>query len=75
MVHPEAAHPLLARLGAVEATPRGMLTDPAVRAAVEASYDEEDPWPVADAVLSLVAAAPAAAGRRALAGRPGPAGR
>ncbi len=57
VVHPEAVHPLLARLGAVEATPRGMLTDPAVRAAVEASYDEEDPWPVADAVLSLVAAA------------------
>jgi hypothetical protein len=57
VVHPEAAHPLLARLGAVEATPRGMLTDPAVRAAVEASYEEEDPWPVADAVLSLVAAA------------------
>ncbi len=57
VVHPEAAHPLLARLGSVEATPRGMLTDPAVRAAVEASYDEEDPWPVADAVLSLVAAA------------------
>ena len=56
-MHPQAAHPLLARLGAVEATARGMLTDPAVRAAVEASYDEEDPWPVADAVLSLVAAA------------------
>jgi hypothetical protein len=57
VVHPGAAHPLLARLGAVEATPRGILTDPAVRAAVEASYDEEDPGPVADAVLGLVAAA------------------
>ena len=57
VVDPEAVHPLLARLGAVEATPRGMLADPVVRAAVEASYDEEDPWPVAEAVLSLVAAA------------------
>ena len=61
-VHPEAAHPLLARLGAVEATPRGVLADPAVRAAVAASYDEEDPWPVAEAVLSLVAAARLAPG-------------
>jgi hypothetical protein len=57
VVHPGAVHPLLARLGAVEATPRGVLTDPAVRAAVAASYDEEDPGPVADAVLGLVAAA------------------
>ncbi|HEY5356500.1 MAG TPA: hypothetical protein VIJ82_02190 [Streptosporangiaceae bacterium] len=56
VVHPGAAHPLLARLGAVEATPRGVLTDPAVQAAVEASYDEEDPGPVAEAVLGLVAA-------------------
>ena len=37
--HPEAAHPLLARLGAVEATPRGALEDPATRAAVATSYD------------------------------------
>jgi hypothetical protein len=57
VVHPEAAHPLLARLGAVEATPRGVLADPAVSATVTASYDEEDPGPVAGAVLSLVAAA------------------
>lgn len=57
VVHPEAAHPLLARLGAVEATPRGILEDPATRAAVEASYDEEDPAPAAEAVLGLVAAA------------------
>jgi hypothetical protein len=57
VVHPEAAHPLLARLGAVEATPRGVLADPAVRAAVAASYDEEDPEPIAAAVLSLVAGA------------------
>ena len=57
VVHPGAVHPLLARLGAVEATARGVLADPAVRATVAASYDEEDPGPVADAVLSLVAAA------------------
>ncbi len=57
IVHPGAVHPLLARLGAAPATPRGVLADPAVRAAVAASYDEEDPGPVADAVLSLVAAA------------------
>src|SRR5215472_9418989 len=55
VVHPGAVHPLLARLGAVEATPHGVLADPAVRAAVEASYDTEDPGPIADAVLSLVA--------------------
>jgi len=57
VVHPGAVHPLLARLGATEATPRGVLADPAVRAAVAASCDEEDPGPVADVVLSLVAAA------------------
>jgi hypothetical protein len=57
VVQAGAAHPLLARLGAVEATPQGVLADPAVRAAVRASYDEEDPGPIADAVLSLVAAA------------------
>jgi hypothetical protein len=57
VVQSAAVHPLLARLGAVEATPQGALADPAVRAAVEASYDEEDPGPIADAVLSLVAAA------------------
>ncbi len=57
VVHPDAAHRLLARLGAVEAIPRGVLADPVVHAAVAASYDEEDPGPVADAVLSLVAAA------------------
>jgi hypothetical protein len=61
VVHPEAAHPLLARLGAIEATPRSVLADPATRAAVEASYEEEDPAPVADAVLGLVAGEPGAA--------------
>jgi hypothetical protein len=57
VIHSTAVHPLLTRLGAVEATPHGVLSDPAVRAAVAASYDEEDPGPIADAVLSLVAAA------------------
>jgi hypothetical protein len=57
VVQSGAVHPLLARLGAVEATPRSVLADPAVRAAVEASYDEEDPGPIAEAALSLVAAA------------------
>jgi hypothetical protein len=57
VVHPGAAHPLLARLGAAEATPRDVLADPAVRAAVAESYDMEDPAPVADVVLSLAAAA------------------
>ena len=70
VVDPEAAHPLLARLGAVEATPRGVLTDPATRAAVrnsydaatEAGYDDDGPDRVADAVLGLVAAANAERG-------------
>jgi hypothetical protein len=62
VVDPEAAHPLLGRLGAVEATPRGVLGHPATRAAVEAACDEEDPAPIADVVLGLVAAAHAERG-------------
>src|SRR5690606_2163320 len=61
-VHPQAVHPLLLRLGAVEAGPREVLADPAVRAAVEGSLDAEDPEPVAEAVLGLVAAANLAPG-------------
>jgi hypothetical protein len=57
VVQAGAVHPLLTRLGAVEATPQGVLAEPAVRAAVEASYDEEDPGPIAAAVLGLVAEA------------------
>ncbi|MCO6010929.1 hypothetical protein NE236_38825 [Actinoallomurus purpureus] len=57
VVHPEAAHPLLLRLGAVEAGPRAVLTDAATRAAVAASYDEEDPEPIGHAILTLVARA------------------
>ena len=56
-VHPEAVHPLLLRLGAVEAGPRAVLADPAVRAAVEGSLDADDPDEIASAVLGLVAAA------------------
>jgi antitoxin (DNA-binding transcriptional repressor) of toxin-antitoxin stability system len=53
----DAAHPLLARLGALEATPRSVLEHPATLAAVDASLDEEDPGPIAEAVLWLVDAA------------------
>ncbi|GAA5073055.1 hypothetical protein HNP84_009277 [Thermocatellispora tengchongensis] len=62
IVHPDAAHPLLLRLGAAEATPRTVLDDPLTRAAVSASLDSDDPEPVARAVLSLVAAAGLVAG-------------
>jgi len=57
IVDPQAVHPLLARLGALEATPRGILDHPATIAAVDASLDEDDPGPIADAVLGLVRAA------------------
>jgi len=57
VVHPEAAHPLLLRLGAVEAHPRTLLEDPRVRAAVENALDEDDPGPVVEAVLGLVGGA------------------
>jgi antitoxin (DNA-binding transcriptional repressor) of toxin-antitoxin stability system len=64
VVAPEAAHPLLTRLGAVEATPRSVLEDPSTRAAVrnsyesavEAAYDDDSPQRLADAVLGLLAA-------------------
>jgi hypothetical protein len=70
VVAPVAAHPLLARLGAVEATPRSVLEDPATRAAVqhsydsavEAAYDDDSPRRLADAVLGLLAALDVAPG-------------
>ena len=40
VAHPDAAHPLLEKLGALPATPRAVLTTPQVRAAVAASMDE-----------------------------------
>ncbi len=62
VVHPDAAHPLLRRLGAAEATPRTVLEDPLTHAAVTESLDSADPEPVAQAVLALVEAAGVAAG-------------
>ncbi|PZG07617.1 sacsin N-terminal ATP-binding-like domain-containing protein [Nonomuraea aridisoli] len=62
IVHPEAAHPALLRLGAAEATPRTILDDPLTKAAVAQSLDSPDPGPVARAVLSLVGAAGLAPG-------------
>ncbi|MFD0484171.1 sacsin N-terminal ATP-binding-like domain-containing protein [Kineococcus sp. GCM10028916] len=50
------ARELLSRLGAREGGAWAVLTDPAVRAAVVASPDAEDPDEVAAAVLDLVAA-------------------
>ncbi|MGY1815036.1 sacsin N-terminal ATP-binding-like domain-containing protein [Blastococcus sp. SYSU D00820] len=62
-----AARRLLERLGARPASAAAVLADPAVRAAVERSLDtvedgDGDPGAVADAVLSLVAAAGPAPG-------------
>ncbi|MDP9864676.1 MULTISPECIES: sacsin N-terminal ATP-binding-like domain-containing protein [Streptosporangium] len=62
VVHRDAAHPLLLRLGAGEATPRTVLEDPLTRAAVAQSLDSPDAEPVAQAVLALVEAAGLAAG-------------
>ncbi|MFC4494504.1 sacsin N-terminal ATP-binding-like domain-containing protein [Streptomyces ovatisporus] len=44
VAHPDAAHPLLEKLGATGATPRAVLTTPQVRAAVAASLDAEEAW-------------------------------
>ncbi|MGW7261817.1 sacsin N-terminal ATP-binding-like domain-containing protein [Streptomyces sp. NPDC054842] len=62
VAHPEAAHPLLEKLGALPATPRAVLTTPQVRAAVAASLDDEGGWDqegpdaeeLAETVLALV---------------------
>ncbi|MFI7276095.1 sacsin N-terminal ATP-binding-like domain-containing protein [Streptomyces sp. NPDC049879] len=63
IAHPDAAHPLLEKLGAAPATPRAVLTSPQVRAAVAASADpdpdvwDEDAVPAAELagiVLALV---------------------
>lgn len=62
IVHPDAAHPLLLRLGAAEATPRTVLEDSLTKAAVAESLDSPEPDPVARAVLSLVDAAGLSAG-------------
>ncbi|QBI52273.1 sacsin N-terminal ATP-binding-like domain-containing protein [Streptomonospora litoralis] len=57
IVHPEAADPLLERLGAVEAGAAAILADPQTRAAVENSLDADDPDTVSGPVLDLVALA------------------
>ncbi|WP_405979421.1 sacsin N-terminal ATP-binding-like domain-containing protein [Streptomyces sp. NBC_00158] len=70
VAHPDAAHPLLEKLGALPATARAVLTTPQVRAAVAASldageiWDEDapDPEELADTVLTLVRAAGLAPG-------------
>lgn len=62
MAHPDAAHPLLEKLGALPATPRAILTTPQVRAAVAGSLDDAPAWDdegldaeeLAEVVLSLV---------------------
>ncbi|MDF3300467.1 sacsin N-terminal ATP-binding-like domain-containing protein [Streptomyces tropicalis] len=63
VAHPDAAHPLLEKLGALPATPRAVLTTPQVRAAVQASLDDDtgawdedtpDAEELADTVLALV---------------------
>ncbi|GGZ45289.1 hypothetical protein GCM10010387_44740 [Streptomyces inusitatus] len=62
VVHPDAAHPLLEKLGALPATPRAVLTTPQVRAAVAGSLDAGEIWDedaldaeeLADTVLALV---------------------
>ncbi|MFB7981183.1 sacsin N-terminal ATP-binding-like domain-containing protein [Streptomyces vinaceus] len=62
VAHPDAAHPLLERLGALPATPRAVLTTPQVRAAVAASLDAGEVWDedaldaeeLAEVVLRLV---------------------
>ena len=63
VAHPDAAHPLLEKLGALPATPRAVLTTPQVRAAVAASLDDDGDWEdtggldaeeLAEVVLGLV---------------------
>lgn len=61
VAHPDAAHPLLEKLGALPATPRAVLTTPQVRAAVAGSLDAGEIWDedaldgdeLADTVLTL----------------------
>ncbi|WP_175408604.1 sacsin N-terminal ATP-binding-like domain-containing protein [Streptomyces sp. TRM64462] len=64
VAHPDAAHPILEKLGALPATPRAVLTTPQVRAAVAASLDADEVWDenenaldadeLAETVLALV---------------------
>ncbi|MET9418472.1 molecular chaperone Hsp90 [Streptomyces klenkii] len=62
VAHPDAAHPLLEKLGATPSSPRAVLTTPQVRAAVAASLDADEIWDedaldadgLAELVLGLV---------------------
>jgi hypothetical protein len=58
IVHPDAVHPLLTRLGAQPSGPRELLDTPAVREAVERSVEDAeaglDTRPLADLVLTLL---------------------
>ncbi|MGW7316878.1 sacsin N-terminal ATP-binding-like domain-containing protein [Streptomyces sp. NPDC054865] len=62
VAHPDAAHPLLEKLGALPATPRAVLTTPQLRAAVAGSLDAGEVWDedaldadeLAEVVLTLV---------------------
>jgi hypothetical protein len=58
VVHPDAAHPLLVRLGAQQSGPRALLDSTALREAVERSVEDAeaglDTAPLADTVLALV---------------------
>ncbi|MFD4989837.1 sacsin N-terminal ATP-binding-like domain-containing protein [Streptomyces sp. NPDC058374] len=59
VAHPEAAHPLLEKLGALTATPRSVLRTPQVRAAVAESLDGDgyalrDDAPDAEELAELV---------------------
>ncbi|KIF04033.1 molecular chaperone Hsp90 [Streptomyces sp. RSD-27] len=44
VAHPDAAHPLLEKLGALPATARAVLTTPQIRAAVAGSLDAGEVW-------------------------------
>lgn len=57
VVHPEAAHRLLERLGATPATASAVLADPAVHQAVLGVADDPEPEELARTVLALVEAA------------------
>ncbi|MFD8149023.1 sacsin N-terminal ATP-binding-like domain-containing protein [Streptomyces sp. NPDC059708] len=60
VAHPDAAHPLLEKLGALPATARAVLTTPQIRAAVAGSLDAGEVWdedsdaPDADELAEIV---------------------
>ncbi|MEE2060529.1 sacsin N-terminal ATP-binding-like domain-containing protein [Rhodococcus artemisiae] len=69
LVHPDAAHPLLTRLGAGSVTAEDLLGDPALAAAIDDVHHDPDDQAAEDlaaVVLTLVAKVPAAAVPREL---------